>query len=526
MLLLKKLSREDIITRILSLRSDLKREDLQRMVQNKIEKVGELLTEEGALYMVANDLDIGLSGRKDLRTKICIKDILLGAGDVTVYGRVMFVYPVKAFKKKNGAEGRVARFVIADKTGSITVVLWDEKTSIISQGKFLPNHYVRISHGYAREGLNGRLELHIGRRVMVKAVSTSIDTANSLDITFFNKICNLKEGDILINLVGIIRQLSSISAFNKRDGRRGQVMRMLFDDGASRMNIVLWDEKVDAARELHKNDYIKLINGRVKRGLGDVLEIHMGTFSEIIVLKEKPKDLNIPRVFLTKIGDIKPAMTNVDFLGRVTQIGKIRQFERSTGEVGTVGDLNLMDDTGSVRLSLWDDMANLLKKVSIGDVVLVEGAYIRDGNYGISVNLGKIGALTVNPDMIEAEKLPTSSCELANIDQITTGLGNFIVQGSIIQEPNVRIVTTRNGQEIAVASFRIKDQTGAIRVSLWRELANKVENIPMETDIRIKNAYVRMGFDGNLELSSNSMTEIEFVSKPENEFLFTKLKKP
>ncbi|UCH01471.1 MAG: hypothetical protein JSV20_06270, partial [Candidatus Bathyarchaeota archaeon] len=81
------------------------------------------------------------------------------------------------------------------------------------------------------------------------------------------------------------------------------------------------------------------------------------------------------------------------------------------------------------------------------------------------------------------------------------------------------------GQEIAVASFRIKDQTGEIRVSLWRDLADKVENIPIDTEVRIKNAYVRMGFDGTLELSSNSMTEIEFVPKPENELFFTKLNK-
>jgi replication factor A1 len=522
---LKKLNREEIIARILSRRSDLKRDDLQRMVKNKMERVGELLTEEGALYMVANELGISLSNRKDLKTKISITDIMPGADDVTVYGKVMYVYPVKAFKKKNGAEGRVARFVIADKTGSINVVLWDQKTSIISQGKIVPNQYVRISHGYARAGLNERPELNIGRRGMVNVASTSVDTANFPEITFFNKIRNLREGDVSINLMGIIRQLSSISAFNKRDGRHGQVMRLLFDDGTGRINIVLWDEKVDAVRDFRKNDYVKLINGRVKKGLRDVLEIHMGKYSEIIILKETPKDLNIPSVFLTKIGDIKPVMTNVDFLGRVTQVGKIRQFARPTGEAGTVGDLHLLDETGSVRLSLWDNMATLLEKVSIGDVVLVEGAYIRDGTYGISVNLGKMGALIVNPDMMEAEKLPPSSCELANIDQLTTGLGNFIVQGSIIQEPIIRTVTTRTGQEIAVASFRIKDQTGEIRVSLWRDLADKVENILIDTEVRIKNAYVRMGFDGSLELSSNSMTEIEFVPKPENELFFTKLNK-
>jgi replication factor A1 len=97
------------------------------------------------------------------------------------------------------------------------------------------------------------------------------------------------------------------------------------------------------------------------------------------------------------------------------------------------------------------------------------------------------------------------------------GLGNAIVRGIISEEPTIRTVTTRDGQEVDVASFRIRDQTGEVRVSLWRDLVEKVRNLPLEADIRVKNVYVRTGFDGSLELSSKSTTEVEVLSKSEEE---------
>jgi ssDNA-binding replication factor A large subunit len=64
-----------------------------------------------------------------------------------------------------------------------------------------------------------------------------------------------------------------------------------------------------------------------------------------------------------------------------------------------------------------------------------------------------------------------------------------------------------------VASLRIRDQTGEIRVSLWRRLADKTEKLPLGTGLRIRNAFVRIGFNGSLELSSRSITEIEFLEE-------------
>ena len=66
------LKQEEIVNKILSLRPDFKKEDVQGMIKRKKEGAGELLTDEGAAYMVANELGIDLSGGGTLKTKIGI----------------------------------------------------------------------------------------------------------------------------------------------------------------------------------------------------------------------------------------------------------------------------------------------------------------------------------------------------------------------------------------------------------------------------------------------------------------------
>ena len=72
------------------------------MVKLKRESAGRLLTEEGAAYMVANDLGIDIAGGA-LRTTLSLKDLIVGTSDVTVTGKVILTYPTQTFSRKNGA---------------------------------------------------------------------------------------------------------------------------------------------------------------------------------------------------------------------------------------------------------------------------------------------------------------------------------------------------------------------------------------------------------------------------------------
>ena len=123
------LNHRDIIKKILSFRPELTENDLQSIIQKKRERAGYLLTEEGAIYLLANELGIDLSNGRVARTDVRIRDLIVGANDATVIGRISAVSPIKTFRRKDGVEGKVARLVISDETGKISVVLWNEKTS-------------------------------------------------------------------------------------------------------------------------------------------------------------------------------------------------------------------------------------------------------------------------------------------------------------------------------------------------------------------------------------------------------------
>ncbi len=510
------LNHEDIITKILSIHPDMTRETIMNLINKKREDAGKLLTMDGAAYLVANELDLNLSDEVTLKTKINIKDLIVGSNDVSIAGVVRTVYPVSTFTRKDGKEGQVARVVVSDETGTISIVLWDEKTEIIKQEKISPNQNIRIEHGYVKTSLNGRPEINIGQKGAVTILSSNSSTNRSVTVKQgFKKIRKITEDDYYINLVGVVLSTSPVTVFTRKDNSKGQVMRVRIADETGRIRIVLWDEKVNNIKKVKKNQYLRITDGQIRKGLGDVLEIHVGRFSQVIILPKVTREISLPSFVPIKIDRLTPNMSDVDILGRVVNVGNPREFSRRSGGIGRIGDLFLMDETGTIRLSLWDEQVDLLDKISLGDTILVGGAYTRERFSIIGLNLGKMGTLTINPDIKAATTLPKISKKATPIGQLKIGL-NSIVEGTISEAPSIRVITTKDGREMKVASFRLKDETGEIQGSLWRELANAVENLPLGTMLRIKNAFIRIGYNGNLELTSRSITEIE-VQKKSNE---------
>jgi replication factor A1 len=508
------LNHKEIFEKILELRSDLTAEDLQRMIQTKIEGAGRLLTEEGATFMVANEFGIDLSNGNVVGTGMKVKDIIIGANDATIIGVVSSISLPKSFVRRDGVEGQVARLVVSDDTGSIRVVLWNEKTSIISEGKVSQNQMVRISHGYVRKGLTGNPELNLGRRGTVVVLSSTPDFEPITPQRSLKKIRDLTEGN-LVNIIGVVKGLSQISSFKRANGTQGQVMRIRLADDTGRVRAVLWDDQVNSVKDTKRGDVLEIEGGQVRRGLGNVLEVHVGGFGQVKFLKDSElSEYSIP--VLTKIGDLRLEMNDVDVLGRIIEVGQIREFERRSGGVGRVGSLYVMDETGSTRVTLWDAKADVLDEVSLDDVILVEGGYTREGLGGVvELNLGSMSTLTVNPEREEVQSLPHFSSNVIAIGELNVGMRSIIVEGDVMEDPEVRDVTTRDGAEIRLASLRIRDESGEIGVTLWRDLAEKVDGLTAGSRLRIKNAYVKMGFFGDLELSSGRTTELELLSEGE-----------
>lgn len=96
-----------------------------------------------------------------------------------------------------------------------------------------------------------------------------------------------------------------------------------------------------------------------------------------------------------KIKNVIPGIRSVDVAGSIVNITERRDFEKE-GRKGSVVNLIIGDDTGVVRLSLWDNEIDLIGKLGLkeGGVVKISGGYVKEDSRGNGeIRLGKAGKL-------------------------------------------------------------------------------------------------------------------------------------
>ncbi len=92
-----------------------------------------------------------------------------------------------------------------------------------------------------------------------------------------------------------------------------------------------------------------------------------------------------------KINELRAGMRNVNVSGRVESLGEPRTVNLRTGGTAQVADAVLSDDTGRIKLSLWDDQISI---VGEGDEVSVENGYTQAFRGENSLNIGRYGKLS------------------------------------------------------------------------------------------------------------------------------------
>jgi len=86
-------------------------------------------------------------------------------------------------------------------------------------------------------------------------------------------------------------------------------------------------------------------------------------------------------------------MTKLDTIeGTVESISEPRTVNLKAGGQAQVADAILKDDTGQIKLTLWDAQ---IKMVKAGSKVTVENGYINSFKGENSLNVGKYGKLNV-----------------------------------------------------------------------------------------------------------------------------------
>jgi ssDNA-binding replication factor A large subunit len=103
-------------------------------------------------------------GIKRFATKIC--DIAEAQNGVHLAGKVKTVFSSSTFTRNDNTEGTVLRFTLADETGEVAVVAWNEKAEELEK-TLAVGTVVQLVNARVKKAQNGGFEVHVDSNTYV-----------------------------------------------------------------------------------------------------------------------------------------------------------------------------------------------------------------------------------------------------------------------------------------------------------------------------------------------------------------------
>jgi len=301
-----------------------------------------------------------------------------------------------------------------------------------------------------------------------------------------------------VTFTGRVLAISEIREFPRSDGSMGRVANLTLADETGSVRVALWDETVELVRSGDlKVDQCLKVRGLAKEGYAGT-EVTLGRGGGI-----EEVDLDItPRTKPYKIAEIKSDMGEVSFLGVVVDPGEIRNFLRKDGGQGQVRTVLLGDETGKIRLTLWDAQAAMpLEK---GETIEVMNGSCRERYGSLEIQTGSYSNIQKSSKIVQFSEKMTPIADLkpgmiCSVSGFVTGLGE------------VREFQRDDGKAGRVANIYISDETGRIKVALWADHVDLLQALDLGYKAELIDALAKNGWNEELELSCGWRTRITFA---------------
>ena len=282
---------------VLQKKPDIGAEDVRELIDEKKRKIGAgYLTDQGALFLVAADL--GISFENNQSTQTSIKDLYIGANDVNLSARVINIYPVRKYTRRDTNEEVQNRtLTIYDKDSSIKVRLWDQHVSFPEEYDLKPGDLVKISHGYTKSGLDNKAIINLGSKGIIEksSSSTNDDSSEIPSLDAISKtVDEIKEPVDNIIVTGVLSSNPRVSRYVNFRNEQGKSLHIPLsnEDGTKTVRSIIWNINEDKIPEIFtQGSKVKLIGVRVKQGnpqySNEEFEIHgdEGTIIQVQQIK-------------------------------------------------------------------------------------------------------------------------------------------------------------------------------------------------------------------------------------------------
>ncbi|HVH14775.1 MAG TPA: hypothetical protein VNA15_03535 [Candidatus Angelobacter sp.] len=356
---------DDLLNQILSGNPKIGRDELLTMVERKKEESHGLLSDEGAIRLLAQQLLVAPLVSSDLRDQR-ISSVHAGLNDSTITGQVISVSDVHEFQRSDGTQGKVLRMRVGDASGQITGVFWDSLADTVAREALTPGSRVRLLHGYTKFGRAGEVEFHLGSRASIQILGRASSQGFAPNAAS-SPASKLGASDLLrIRLLKLLKSQSE----------QGPTWALCSNEAGLTI-AKFWDNQAQSVLELGEGSLVAIENHWITERNG-LVYVNVGSKASI---KKESTDF-VPDVPLATIESLRPGSSLWSIKGKIVERGDVREIETKEGRRTRVSNIELEDDTGKVRVSLWDTHAQKTESLRTGDTVRMVGIKVRENMNG------------------------------------------------------------------------------------------------------------------------------------------------
>jgi len=294
--------------------------------------------------------------------------------------------------------------------------------------------------------------------------------------------------------------------------------------------------KIKESTSLSKEE----IEIKVKQKLSDLQDLISKAGAAQIIANELGVKLfdNISKDL--KINQVQIGLNAVTITGKVITIYDIKSFQKNDKQ-GRIGSLVLGDETGTIRIVIWDEnLISLIKDIKQGDIIKINNAYSKQNNNGFKeLHLGNRAQIIINPENSTIGEIKVNVGPQRKKIKDITEEGFVEIFGTIVQlfEPksynscpncNKKVMIQgdffscqQHGKvepkPVPILNLFLDDGTANLRAVLFREQAEKIirgksnfEEIKRDNlgkQILLKGKVTKNEMFNRLEIVANGLEE-------------------
>ena len=448
---------EELISKLLEKVPELSRSVIEERINEKKEKVGAgYLTDQGAIFLVAADLGVSLEQTQN--SEVAIKDLYIGAKEVTLESRVLNISPTKQFTKKDGSSFSLRTITVYDNNSTASVKLWDEKANLPGLEELKPGDLIKIIKAYVKSDLTGAPTINIGSGSTIETSESESDIV-SID-SKISDVSEIKNDQRDLIIAGTLGGAMSLLEFTNSKGKPSKALKFRLR-GANKnlVNVVLWgkDESI-LPKVINQDAKVKLFGVRTKTGMQG-LEIH-GNDATIIDVEGNAE---IQPTIVRLLAIEKDQSGNTIGLA----IDKSKKLVRITDVENTIGSF------------VKDDILECMPSKIFGNTMQIDqDSFVRK---------------------IDDKTVPTIAEIRTKITEVKEG-NDYSVEAIVLKAPERKDIQTKNGDNIQLSEMFVEDDSGQVWIKGWRQQADLMDSFTLGDIITILGVNARPGLEGKLDL--------------------------